>query len=130
MKDIVNMLKEKDDFFSKDGATIVDIKDAEKELGIVFANDYRDYLEAFSIASADGHEFTGIINSDRLNVAYVTKLEKKKNSKVSNSMYVVERLDIDGIVIWQSENGKIYQTIEQSKPEEIYMSFYEYIEST
>ena len=129
MKDILKLLKKKDDFYAKEGASGADIKAAEKELGLTFAKDYKKYLEAYSVVSADGHEFTGIIESDRLNVVSATIKEKKKNSNIDDSMYVIERLDIDGIIIWQSSKGAIYQTVNQGEPEEIYKSFYEYVDN-
>ena len=42
--------------------------------------------------------------------------------------YVIEQTHIDGIVIWQSASGAIFQTILGSKTRKIYESLPKYIE--
>lgn len=41
--------------------------------------------------------------------------------------YVVEQANIDGIVIWQASDGKVYQTNPKLKPLQIAESLSEYI---
>jgi len=86
------------------------ISDAENALELRFADDYREYLIAFGIASSDGHEFTGICNSKRMNVVDVTLAEKSITPGIPNDWYVLEEAGFDGIVIWQSSTGEVYQT--------------------
>jgi hypothetical protein len=43
-------------------------------------------------------------------------------------LYVIEELGIDGITIWQSGTGEIYQSVSGEVPYVIYKSFLEYIE--
>lgn len=104
------------------------IKNAEVSLELEFSKEYKDYLAECGVASIYGHEFTGICNSARLDVVTVTWEERNNNQKIPNDLYVVEQIDIDGIVIWQSKSGVIYQSQPNMKPVQICDSLYEYIE--
>ena len=121
------ILKEYEDFVSAKGASDDSIKKAEDELGLIFSEDYRDYLRECGIASADGHEFTGITPSERLNVVSVTLSARNNMDDPPRNLYVVERLQIDGIIIWQSSEGKIYKTVRRSTPEMIGNSMMDYL---
>lgn len=110
MTNIVNKLSSLPAFCSLTGASMEQIADAEKTLALRFADDYREYLLAFGIASSDGHELTGICNSKRLNVVDVTLAEKSLFPGMPQDWYVLEEANIDGIVIWQNSTGEIYQT--------------------
>lgn len=112
-----------------EGASKEDIKNAEEELGLKFAEDYKEYIEEFGVISFEGHEFTGICNSKRLNVVNVTVSNKKINTNIPSNMYVLEELNYDGFIIWQDTNGLIYETQYDSEPQRIYESLTEYIES-
>ena len=54
---------------------------------------------------------------------------KMKSNKLNENLYVIELLNIDGIVIWQSSDGEVYQTYPNSNPEKIANSLSEYIQS-
>lgn len=110
MTSIVNKLCALPAFCSLTGVSAEQIANAEKVLALHFAGDYREYLRAFGIASAGGHELTGICNSKRLNVADVTLAEKSITPSIPNDWYVLEEAGFDGIVIWQSSTGEVYQT--------------------
>lgn len=86
------------------------IIDTETTLGVMFTEEYREYILVFGVASANGHELTGLCRSPRLNVVEVTMAERKNNANVPNDWYVVEQANIDDIVIWQASSGEIYQT--------------------
>lgn len=129
MYNFTDLLKVKDDFFASSGVSEEDIDFAERKLNLKFSKDYRSYLREFGVASADAHEFTGIVKSKRLNVVDVTVEERNRNCLVPNELYVIERLGIDGIVIWQSENGEIYQTVWGEKPKVIFHSLVDYMKS-
>ena len=49
------------------------------------------------------------------------------NKFVPHDWYVVECLDIDGIVIWQDSKGAVYATTPNSEPKKIANSLFEYI---
>ena len=100
-------LKKHDDCYVGTGASAETIKNAEMQLGLAFAKDYAEYLSACGILSVDGHEFTGIVNSKRLNVVDVTK-EVREKLKVSNDYYVIEELHVDGEFVLQNSKGEVF----------------------
>lgn len=125
---IINLLSKKDLIKGK-GASQEDINSAENTLSLKFSNEYKEYLSVFGFVSFDGKELTGICGISRLDVVNVTKNERSYNPDVPDDWYVIEELNIDGIVIWQSETGEVYQTSPNSKPTKIYNSLSEYIKS-
>lgn len=130
MNDFVKRLQDYDDFMSgRKGATDSEIQEAEKALGLSFSKEYREYTGQLGIATADGHEFTGIAEMPRLNVVHVTKSEKRKNSGIPENFYVVERVGIDGIVIWQDQQGNVYEAINVGTAEKIAESLAEYLDA-
>lgn len=128
MNDFIEKIKLLPNFISGSGIPKAQILEAENLLDLKFSDEYKHYLLNIGIASADGHEFTGITQIERLNVVSVTLEERKNNPKVPLNFYVIEQANIDGIVIWQSENGEIYQTMPNSEPIKRYDSFSEYID--
>ena len=129
MKDIAEILKNKSGFDSFGKANNDEIKEAEKSLNLKFAEEFKKYLTEFGVAEIDGHEFTGIFKSKRLNVVDVTKKNKDKYNDINDDMYVIEELNIDNIVILQDSKGTIFESASNSKPKKIFNSFAEYVES-
>lgn len=127
MQSIVTILSRIEDFDSLEGVSEEEITKAETSLGLKFASDYREYLRAYGLASADGHEFTGIVSSSRLNVVDVTNKLKKIFVHYCDGFYVLEELAIDSIVIWQDADGNIYQASPQTEFVSIAESMAEYI---
>lgn len=127
MNDIIKTLKYAPDFIGGRGRSDKEIESAEKELGINFASDYKTYLKEIGLACFDGHELTGLSQDPRLDVVHVTKDQRENNPEAKNC-YVVEEANIDGIVIWQDKDGKIYMTEENSKPRLIADSLLDYIQ--
>ena len=128
MLDFTKKLRELPDFISLSGATMKQIDNSEKKLNVKFSNEYRTYLFEFGVASADGHEFTGICTSSRLNVIDVTLVERNRNPKISNDYYVVEQTNFDGIVVWQSNTGEVFQTSPNMQIMKLCDSLCEYLE--
>ena len=126
MMDIVKMLQEQSDLYTLRGASDEAIKAAESELGLQFASDYRQYVAAFGAVSFKGHELTGVCNSKRLSVVAVTK-DERINTDVPSDWYVLEQANIDGIVLWQTSNGAVYQTAPDVEFRKICSSLTEYI---
>ena len=108
-------------------ATKVQITDAELQLKVSFADEYKEYLAAFGAIMADGMELTGIAKSEYRNVVSLTKKERELNPKVPNTMYVIENTCIDGIIIWQDTEGAVFQTTPTSAPKKVASSLREYI---
>ncbi|MFR2942517.1 MAG: SMI1/KNR4 family protein [Christensenellales bacterium] len=113
-------------FRSRGAASPHDIEAAESALSLKFADDYCAYVAAFGAASYYGHELTGICKAARLNVVDVTQDERQYNS-VPVDWYVIEQTNIDGIVIWQTASGTIYETCPGSEADKICDSLEEYI---
>ena len=128
MSGFVNKLKVFGDFVSIGKTDEKAIKDAENKLNLLFSEEYREYLRVYGAASADGHEFTGIVNSARLNVVDVTMRERNRNESTPKDLYVVEEAQIDGIVIWQSSSGKVYKSVRGNELDEIATSLSEYLQ--
>lgn len=122
-----NKLRDYDDFASFNGASKEDICDAEMALNLKFSEEYIEYLMTYGIVCANGHELTGIGNSNRLNVVKATIRAKERNSNISSDMYVVEDMQIDNIIILQNGNGDLFQTIANGVPQKIDMSLFKLI---
>ena len=123
----VKKIKSFPDYIGAAGRSEEEITEAEKVLGLSFATDYRAYLKEVGLACFDGHELTGLTKTDRLNVVTVTKEQRSYWSKIAESWYVVEEAYIDGIVIWQSSDGTVYQTMPDSECKPIAKNLLEYI---
>jgi hypothetical protein len=128
MDNFVNMIKKYKDFYHLSGADDTRIMSAEDMLSVKFAVDFTEYLKCYGIASANGHELTGIISSPRLNVVDVTVSAKSSTPDIPSNWYAIEQVNIDGIVIWQSSTGEIYQTIPNAEPIKLCNSLSEYLE--
>ena len=110
MSQIINIIKSLPDLISLKPATKMSITDAELQLRVTFANDYKEYLSAFGAIMASGIELTGIAKAAHRNVVQVTLKERQLNSKIPHNMYVIEDTHVDGIVIWQDTNGNVYKS--------------------
>ncbi len=127
MSKIVELINSLPDMLSLKPATEVQITDAELQLRVRFAGEYKEYLAAFGAIMADGIELTGIAKSEHRNVVSLTQKERELNPKVPNTMYVVENTCVDGIMIWQDTEGVVYQTTPNTQPVKVASSLYEYI---
>lgn len=127
MSSIVDMMRNRKYFICEQGATLAEIEEAQRALGLTFAEDYRTYLQECGTASYEGHELTGISKDLRLDVITVTTNNLQNNPNIDMPLYVIEETHIDGIVIWQAPDKKIYQTDMTTKPVKIAESLAEYI---
>lgn len=130
MNKFSDIINNKPNLYFGKGVKEVEIESAERDLNLCFNKEYKMYLLHYGLISYGNHELTGLCNSQRLNVVYVTKEEKNYNPHVPSDMYVIEQTNIDGIVIWQNSNGYIFQTFPNSNPQKIANSLLEYILST
>lgn len=130
MKNIIQIISNLENMQFIKPASMKQIIEAEKELGVNFADDYIKYVEKYGVISAEGIELTGITNHKRLNVASVTKRERNMNPNIPTNMYVVENIAIDGLIALQDETGKIYTITPNETPKLIYNSLSEYIEKS
>ena len=126
MSNVTEILKQKNNFYCIRGVSEEDILLAEKNIGIKFADDYKQYLLEFGCASWEGHELTGLISSERLNVVDVTKFYRDRYN-IPDNVYLIENLNIDNTFIWQDSDGIVYQTTGDSKLNKIANSLIEYV---
>lgn len=127
MDSVIDILKTKSNLLNGTGASEQQIKDAEDALKIHFASDYKEYLCKYAIVAFEGRELTGITPSKWVDVVAVTKTERKRYPEERNSIYVIEKTNMDDVVYWQSEDGRIYRTYGIKSPELAYNSFSEYL---
>lgn len=127
---IIDTLESKRSLLASGGVTENKVIEAEKELSLAFTSEYREYLLKYGIAAYNGHELTGITNSDRLNVVSVTKAEKSKDTSIPADYYVIEQTNVEEIVIWQSADGKIYYSSPNQKITYLCDSLNEYIKKS
>ena len=127
MKNIIEVIKSQEDIICGKGVDESEIIKAESELELFFAEDYRCYVKSFGCIAIGGREFTGISKLVNYNVVLITITQKSYNNGIPADWYVIEQLNIDGIVIWQSTTGEIYQTSPNAEPKMICGSLAEYI---
>ncbi len=126
VQDIVKLMQNQPKLYVMEGASEEEIIQAETALGLRFAADYRKYTAAFGAASLAAHELTGVCKSNRLNVVDVT-IKERSNTNVSDQWYVLEQTNIDGIVVWQSSTGEIYQVYPNGVIRKIAAALAEYL---
>ena len=129
MSNIIQVVNELENLFPLKPATKEDINRIEKELSLSLADEYKEYLLQFGAILADGVELTGVAKSKERDVIQVTQREWEINSTVSHNMYVIENIGIEGIIIWQDESGKVYESRPNHNPVEIANSLAEYLKT-
>lgn len=130
MKDIIQIISNLEDMQFIKPASMEQIIEAEKELGVSFADDYTKYVEKYGVISARGIELTGVTTHERLSVVSITKKERNMNSNIPANMYVIENIAIDGIIALQDETGKVYTITPSGTPKLSYNSLSEYVEKS
>lgn len=126
MDGFIRRLQQYDDYMCLGGASVDSIENAENTLGVNFSIEYKEYLKACGMATANGHEFSGIGKSKRLSVVEMTTALRNKVT-IPNEMYVVEKLAIDGIVVTQIENGTVYHVYTNGESTKIADSLADYL---
>lgn len=129
MNDIINVINSKDGVIHGKCTDKNEVIQAEEELGLKFADDYRSYIMRFGCMAIGSREFTGISRQENYSVISTTYAQKQYNKNIPENWYVIEQLNIDGIVIWQSSDGEIFQTCPNLPPVKIANSLSEYIET-
>ncbi len=127
MTSVVDLMKQKNYFVCEHSVSSAEIENAQRSLGLTFADDYRAYIQECGTASYEGHELTGISEDQNLDVVKVTAYNLKKNPNIHIPLYVVEETHIDGIVIWQAPDKTIYRTGMGTEPVKIAANLAEYV---
>ena len=105
------------------------IESAEKQLQLKFSKEYCEMIEKYGFLMIDSHEIMGFSKTSRLNVVENTLSIRKRDANFPASLYVVEDLGIDKILILQSSNGEVYEYVPGSTPKSIFPSLVDYIMS-
>lgn len=125
--DIIEAINSKNNVIHGKGVEECEIRNAESMLGLVFSNDYRKYVRLYGCMTIGNREFTGISKIANYDVIGITLTQKKYQSDIPGDWYVIEQMNIDGIVIWQDSSGSIYQSSLKTKTQKIANSLLEYI---
>lgn len=124
---IIETINSLEDIITGTPANIESIQKAEESLKLKFNDEYIQYVSTFGMLVFDGHELTGISASSRLDVVKATNDAKNFYNKVPNDLYVIEFLNIDGLVVWQNSLGEIYLCDMECNLKKICNSLLEYI---
>lgn len=108
MLEMIKKIKEAEDYAALGAASKEQIADAEKELQLTFAADYKEYLRAFGAATFCGKELTGICSSERLSVIAVTKRARSFYKSFPVDAYVIEEMLFDHFLVIQKADGSIF----------------------
>lgn len=108
MAGLITKIVKMKSFKSRTPASVQQVEEAEKTLGLKFAREYKEYLLRFGCASIYGHELTGICESARLDVVQLTQEIRAFDANIPSDWYVIEETNIDGGVIWQDGEGKVF----------------------
>ena len=127
MSDFIRKIQEADDFAALGSVTDKDIANAENNLNLVFADDYKEYLRAFGVATFYSKELTGIGPSARLNVVNVTMHARDVYKNFPTDAYVVEDLLFDHVLTIQKQDGSIYSYGPKDSEEKIAASLADYL---
>lgn len=125
--DLLRIIGLNSEAFHGKGVEALEIIEAEEELNLLFADDYREYLLAFGIAAVNSHELTGLTSAERTNVVAVTLKNRAYTDDYKKDFYVIEEGNIDGLVVWQNRSGEIFVNCFGDEPEKIANSLAEYI---
>ena len=128
MEKIISTIKKLENLRYLEPATNEQIDIAQKQLGLHFSEEFRQYIQGYGAISAKGVELTGITASPRLSVVEVTKSERELN-KIPNDLYVIENIAIEGILLLQSSSGEIYELSQNAKIQKKYNSICDYLET-
>ena len=124
---LINLKKNKPDCIIGNGVDEDTIARAENKLSLQFSPEYHEFLAQFGMLMIDDHEIMGFGKTDRLSVVANTLSAREKDSDFPDSMYVIENLGIDRILILQASDGAVYEYVPHSVPTKIFSSLEEYL---
>ena len=127
MNVFLNRISEFEDFCCLGSTEQSRIEEFEQLLGLVFSEDYKEYALKYGAASFDGHELTGICDSERLSVVTSTNRARAFYPHFPPNMYVVEEMLIDHVLSVQDSTGTVYSYGPDDQAKELASSLQEYI---
>lgn len=128
MSDIVEYINGLPGLHKSGGVDEKLIDQAEKELGLKFAQDYRDYTKAFGRISVFGVELTGVVDNENQDVRKMTLFEREYNNLIPDDMYVIEETGMESLIYLQNRLGTVFSSIGHSPPKPAFSSLIDYLE--
>lgn len=122
-----SQIEKVNNFHSLTPVDSISISSAEKQLGLQFAPDYKEYLMHFGAATFDGKELTGVCKSERLSVVMATERAREFYPQFPKNLYVVEELGFDHVITAQESSGKVYSYGPGDSAEKIAESLQDYL---
>lgn len=105
---IVEQLQEIPNLYHAQGCTRGQVLEAQKELGIIFPDEFVDYVREFGAISFAGTEWTGLNVDGYLNVVNATKQERNLNATFPRNCFVIENQGIEGLITVVDGAGSVY----------------------
>lgn len=127
MSAIVEKMKQIPDLCAISGCTDEQLNEAQRELDMLFPEEYIDYVKEFGCIDFGSVEWTGLNIKGRLNTVTATKREISVNPDFPKSCFVLEDLAIDGKLVIVDQKGSVY-LLQHSQKEYLCDSISEYLE--
>ena len=127
MSNLINLIREADDFCALGAIEVPLLIEAERKLGVTFANDYKEYALAFGAATFYSRELTGVCSSERLSVVSATERARHFYPQSPQKAYVIEELLFDHIVVIQDSKGLVFSYGPEDKAKKIADSLEDYL---
>jgi len=105
------------------------IAEAEKQLGLKFSDEFKQYLLEFGVIYSEAVQLKGIAKTKGYNVAAFTLMAREVWPEIPRNFYVISETGYNGIIICQNENGFVYECRPNNEIIQIASSLSEYIES-
>ena len=109
MLNAFNKIIEKFKLYKTVGASEELILEAERQLNLKFAEDYKEYLSIYGTISFGSTELTGLNIDSYANVVSVTLKEEQRDKYFPRDSIVLENIGIEGLLILQQKDGEVYE---------------------
>lgn len=127
MSKIVERISAIPDLQYLEGCSMEQIEDAQKKLGMVFPDEYKEYVKEFGAICFFGTEWTGLNVDGYLNTVEATKQEMGVNKKFPSKCFVLEDIGIDAKLAIVDEEGNVF-ILQRDKKELLCKSISEYLD--
>lgn len=108
------------------GIPFESIVNAELELGICIAPEYKVILQQYGSLCVKGEEFLGI-DSNNYDIVKATNEARKNDANFPHDVYVIENTAIDGILIVQNNICELFTYQPNGKLQHLANSLEEYL---
>ncbi|MBW7875609.1 MAG: SMI1/KNR4 family protein [Candidatus Cloacimonetes bacterium] len=115
MLKLMKKIEERHKLYTTGGVSLELINEAEKQLKVKFAADYREYLSKFGAISFGSTELTGLNIDSYANVVSVTLKEAQRNKSFPSDSIVVENTGMEGLLVLQKDSGEVYEWMDGAK---------------